>query len=185
MPVPNYDTVPEHWKKPFGPYRQAPAEYGGKWWFVYPFNQAPWLNAQPVEPPTYPAGFLDTFGERPQAKDFPRFGVTYQMALTRWKQNLDVFEGAARDPRVSDAEWDNARTQFLAYSMGEPRPYQNKYGYWIRFPQSRIPWYEIDGYSPAADTGHEIARYQISLLMEGEQVEKAHFFVPPQFLGEE
>jgi hypothetical protein len=32
--------IPAHWKAPYGPYRQAPQQYGGEWWFVNPFTSA-------------------------------------------------------------------------------------------------------------------------------------------------
>ena len=61
--------IPEAWKHPVGPYRQAPPEYGGEWWLVNPFSgDEPWLlldRKAPV-PEVLPVGFENTFGPRPK-----------------------------------------------------------------------------------------------------------------------
>ena len=70
MGVPRYKEVPEHWRSPIGPYRQAPAEFGGEWWMVNPFTtEEPWRNeAGPTE--QLPDGFLEIFGPRPKVSDY-------------------------------------------------------------------------------------------------------------------
>ena len=70
MAMPHYSEIPDHWKQPVGPYRQAPQEFGGDWWLVNPFTGSePWNNQpRPKEP--LPEGFTSIFGPRPQLADY-------------------------------------------------------------------------------------------------------------------
>lgn len=184
--TPSYETVPEHWKKPIGPYAQAPAEYGGKWWYVSPFTgPEPWVTqGGQVEPPSYPAGFIDAF-PRPAAKDFPKFGVSYQQAMSRWNDDLKYFKRAGLPESLDQAAWDAARRLFIAWGMGEPMPFDGRYGFAVRFPKSLIPWFETSIPAVLEAAHHVIARYQISLRLAGIDVDQKHPLVPPEFFPED
>jgi len=186
MPVPSYPSVPEHWKNPFGPYRQAPAEFGGNWWYVSPFTGTePWLTqGGQVELPSYPAGFIDAF-PKPSAKEFPKFGVSYQQAMSRWYDDLKYFKRAGLPEGFDTKAWDAARRLFIAWDMGEPMPFAGRYGFAVRFPNSLIPWFETSIMAAVEAAHHVIARYQISLRSAEVDVNKKHPFVPPDFFPEE
>ena len=96
-------TIPENWKAPIGPYREAPPEFGGGWWVVNPFNSfgttgnhSPWERLAPqAKPEALPAGFVDIFGPKPEFADFPN-SASWTTARNHWAQNLRQFKGAGR-----------------------------------------------------------------------------------------
>jgi hypothetical protein len=71
MSTPRFRQVPEDWKHPLGPYRQAPAEYGGEWWLVNPFTtDEPWVTQSVIVERELPPGLVEVFGLRPRISDY-------------------------------------------------------------------------------------------------------------------
>lgn len=183
---PRFIDVPDAVKAPLGPYRQAPAEYQGHWWYVSPFNSAtPWIQYdKPVAPPTYPDGFLDTFGPRPQAKDFPN-GEGYREALARWEQDLKYFVRVGKPGRMGDAEaYKQLADLYKVWGMGEPKFYEGRYGWATRFPGSQLRVFEAATLTAMEWPHLVIAQYQIELVSQGIVPDHWHPFVPPDFRGE-
>lgn len=184
---PRFTDVPDSAKWPKGPYKQAPTEYGGEWWVINlgPFggSRAPWLDhVEPVAPPTYPDGFVETFGPRPLAEDYPK---NYREVVTRWEQDLKYFKQAGLPEWISSEEFAAARDLFWSWGMGEPRPYEGRYGWWVRFPESLLPFFEADARSALQLWTHGIvAQYQSELAAQGIRPEQWHPFVPPIVRGE-
>lgn len=181
--TPRFDTVPDHWKYPEGPYRQAPAENGGQWWLVNPFGSAePWLTqSQKPKAEVLPLGFALIFGTRPQAKDYrgPGYPQTFQAATADWEQSLAQFKQAGPPEWATAAEIQAAGQVFEAWDMGRPYFYEGRYGWSARFPHSELPQFEVAARA-ALEQGHlVVAQYQLALLERGAVPEKKHPFTPP------
>ena len=127
MAVPHYPTVPIEWQHPFGPYRQAPAEYGGEWYYVSPFAPEPWLTGpSATEPPASGYGHLkDPF---------------YQ----EWNDNLKAFKGIKLPAYITQAQADTANEVFRAWGMGAAAIYEGRYGFSARFPDTGEYEFDID-----------------------------------------
>jgi hypothetical protein len=181
--TPRFQDVPEHWKYPEGPYRQAPAEYGGEWWLVNPFGSAtPWL-VRPIAKEDLPAGFEEIFGARPGASSFretPNPSLYFRMALVDWEQSLRYFKQAGTPEWASAENLGAAATVFESWAMGRPRYYEGRYGWSARFVDSAIPEYEAAARAALESTHLVVAQYQLALLERGEVPEQRHPFVPPQ-----
>lgn len=188
MAIPSYESVPEHWRTPFGPYRQAPPEYGGRWYYVNPFTGLePWKRDKPPAR-TIPPGFLEIFGPEPQANDYHGAGgnAAFQAARDLWLQDLKHFKQAGTPPGFSAEQISAAVATFEAWGMGRPRFYEGRYGWVAAFPDSQVP--DFRAWAPGAiEATHQvIAQYQFRALSEGLEVEQEHPFVPPRlFSGEE
>jgi hypothetical protein len=181
---PRFSEVPDSAKAPLGPYRQAPAEYGGEWWYVNPFAGAePWVTQGKKVEQSYPEGFLDTFGPRPQAKDFPN-GNGYREAVVRWEQDLKYFKGAQWPEDTPDASVANAAAVAEDWGLGGPRPYEGRYGFMVRFPDSQLLDFECSAYEFLNFTHLVVARYQIELVNRGLTPDKRHPFTPPHIFGD-
>ncbi|MEZ5365155.1 MAG: hypothetical protein R2748_23215 [Bryobacterales bacterium] len=183
--TPRFQDVPEHWKYPEGPYRQAPVDYGGQWWLVNPFGSAePWVTqSQPVQKESLPEGFEEIFGGRPKAASFretPSPSLYFRMAVTDWEQSLRQFVRAGM-PEWAPAEMIEAADKvFEAWGMGRPRFYEGRYGWSARFPDSEIPEFECAARSVMESAHLVVAQYQLALLERGETPATKHPFVPPQ-----
>jgi hypothetical protein len=168
----------ETWRNPPNPsglYRQAPPEHGGNWWRVDPFTgPTPWDRTPPAEKPL-PPGFEDAFGKRPSEPT----------ALVRWLQDLEYFKGVGV-PGWTDADAVNAANHdFVAWGMGNGRFYDGRYGWMVRFPDSRIPTYENSAWAVLNTPHLVIAHYQTRLIEMGERPSPLHPFVPPFLVGGE
>ncbi len=183
MAIPSYDTVPDHWKSPVGPYRQAPPEYGGRWYMVNPFTgPAPWKNDRPREPETVPAGLEAIFGGRPEVRDFmdqPNPSEAFRVATVGWEQDLKYFKSAGPPEWASGEEIELADGVSRFWDMGAPHFYEGRYGFMARFPQSKLPRFEATAWAVINAMHHEVSAYQIRLLNSGIQPEQQHPFVPP------
>jgi hypothetical protein len=195
-PTPRYDSneLPAEAKYPFGPYRQAPAEFGGQWWLVNPFTAPhgimPWVleaGGGNVPKDRLPDGFEAIFGPRPLSQDFHKAGgvSAFQAATGLWEQNLAQFKQAGYplnnlpEPYTAE-EFKLAADVFVAWEMGSPRFYEGRYGWVVRFPASRLPDYQSGAFGAIKYSHLVIAEYQVQLLQRGVVPTKHHPFVPPQ-----
>lgn len=180
--------IPEAWKSTnFGPYRKAPAEYGGEWWYVSPFTGSkPWerFGFQPT-PVTLPDGFERIFGEEPQFADY-RDSVAWRVARDQWRLDLERFKGAGRPLWLSAEQKADLDALYQSWGMGHPHFYGGRYGEMARWPDSQIQDFQDSAYAAANYPHHTIARYQAALadigviVPEGER----HPFVPGWVFGE-
>ena len=121
----HYKEIPGHWKYPMGPYRQAPPEFGGEWWFVNPFTTAePWkVDPQQGASTTLPPGFLEIFGPRPRAVEFldtPRPYDAFKASELRWQQDLKYFKGVGLPEWASESQQRAAEGIYQSWEMGSP-----------------------------------------------------------------
>ena len=188
MAIPHYNEVPDHWKHPVGPYRQAPEEFGGDWWMVNPFTGSePWKNQKrPNE--RLPVGFVAIFGPRPRLADYlntPSPSRSWKIATLQWEQDLRYFKQAGLPEWVTDEEFAATTRTFQAWGMGEPQFYEGRYGFMVRFPDSLVRAFETTAWGAIRATHNVIAGYQLRALDHGFVPEKRHPFVPPQFWPKE
>jgi hypothetical protein len=184
MSVPSFNEVPEHWKHPIGPYRQAPAEYGGAWWLVNPFTTAdPWVtqgnkgNEGPL-----PEGFAEIFGGRPKASDYfnsSNPSLFHRIAKDRWDQDLRYFKRAGAPAWMEETQKANADETYRAWGLGLPKYYEGRYGWMGRFVESAIRDFEAPAWTLIFGAHQLIAGYQMRLIERGIVPEKRHPFVPP------
>jgi len=188
-------TVPEHWKAPFGPYRQAPADYGGEWWYVNPFNSkgttgnnSPWERFAPKNQPEdapLPDGFEAIFGKRPEFKDFTD-RTAWTTARNHWDQNLKQFKAAGLPLWLGQEQKAELDTLYQSWDMGKPHFYGGRYGEMVRWPNSEVQDFEQAAHFAAFYPHHVIAIYQAELAEHGLEVPvgKRHPFVPPHVFPE-
>ncbi len=181
--IPRFQDVPQHWRYPVGPYRQAPPEYGGEWWLVNPFTgTAPWANQAMGPAETLPTGFEEIFGARPKSEDFRAASnpsLAFRIATTVWEQDLRYFKTAGFPEWAPAEAWNAAKQSFVFWGMGEPRHYEGRYGWVSRFTQSQIPDYDVATWTALNGTHLVVAQYQIRLVQKGIVPGMRHPFVPP------
>ena len=173
MATPRFASVPDNWKHPFGPYRQAPPEFGGEWWLVNPFtSDTPWEREGKPLGSAPPADFVEVFGGRPHRnEDF--FG--------EWNDNLRDWKGVGLPPWMTQADLDAANEVYRAYKMGKGVVYEGRYGWRVRWPDTTHFEFEGDAFSHIM-TGamhHKVAEFQDFLRNKGLPVPKPHPFLPP------
>ena len=135
--TPRYQDVPDAWKWPLGPYRQAPPEFGGEWWKVNPFTgPEPWRQVEISPEPEIRDGFTEIFGTRPRASDFSSFRA-HKAAELRWEQDLKFFQRSGIPEGYDQAQVELAAGVFEKWDMGRPVFYEGRYGWMARFPDSR------------------------------------------------
>lgn len=177
---PRFDDVPESVRYPNGPYRQAPAEFGGQWWLVSPFTgETPWVTqlASTAPPPAPPAEFTAVFGERPS-----RSGAA---AALEWDQDLAHFKRVGVPEGFSSEQIQAAGDIFEQWGLGRPVFVEGRYGWSARFPDSQIPGFQASPFTAVEAPHLVVARYQIRMTQEGEAPAQQHPFVPPQLFGHE
>lgn len=182
-------TVPEHWKaENGGPYRQAPQQYGGQWWYVNPFTgQEPWVRANyKPAPMSLPEGFVEIFGAEPQFADY-RDSVAWRIARDQWRLDLERFKGAGRPLWLSEEQVAELNAIYSAWGMGRPRFYGGRYGEMVRWPDSAMPDFEQSAYTVAHYPHQVIAMYQVDLVQAGIDLPEGsrHPFVPPQLFDDD
>lgn len=190
---PRFVDVPDSAKFPAGPYRQAPAEYGGEWWLVSPFTgEQPWLNqelasvANPLDeyaPETLPPDFVQAFGEMP-VRHGGESGAEFVARLARWKQDLEFFQQVGIPDGLDEALIELASTAYEQWGMGAPVFYEGRYGWFARFPDSAIPEFEMDAASAVTSPHLAIARFQVRQLQNGGEIPQTHPFVPPHLIAQ-
>ena len=178
--TPRYEDVPEWAKHPLGPYRQAPAEYGGEWWFVNPFTgPEPWIPRASQSEQVLPDGFAEIFGSRPQMRDYKSSNEFYAARLT-WEQDLKFFRGAGVPEHLDVAEIERVGDIYEEWGMGRPLFYEGRYGWKVRFPDSHIPNFEANPEGMIRAPHVLVAQYQIRLIQKGTVPANPHPFVPPE-----
>lgn len=181
--TPRFKDIPDHWKQPQGPYRQAPPEYGGEWWLVNPFTTAePWRQQEAPAAEKLPEGFEEIFGLRPQSSDFhgfPNPSRTFRTAVVEWERDLRHFKQAGKPEWASAEKLKAAAGVFRRWGMGEPRYYEGRYGWMARFSESEIPDFETAAWGAINVSHLTVAHYQIRLVDRGIVPELRHPFVPP------
>ncbi len=189
MSTPRFADVPAEWKYPLGPYRQAPAEYGGEWWLVNPFTTAePWVTQSGAVVEELPAGFAGVFGTRPQISEFseaPEPGAAWRAAVERWEQDLRYFQRAGAPEWATPEQVSAAEGITRSWGLGAARFYEGRYGWMARFPESQIRTFESSAWGALNVTHHVVATYQWRLLEQGIVPPKQHPFVPPQVWPED
>ena len=183
MNAPRFAEVPDGWKHPFGPYRQAPPEQGGQWWLVNPFTtEAPWLLDVEIPKEVLPEGFVDIFGARPWPEDFRTVSnpsLMYRSARNHWEQDLRFFKRAGVPEWMVASELDAAQLVYRHWGLGEARFYEGRYGWMARFPESLVRDFETSAWGSVRTTHLLVARYQIRILEQGIIPAQRHPFVPP------
>jgi len=182
--TPTFENVPDHWKQPLGPYRQAPSEYGGRWWMTNPFTgEQPWTRSAPsAVTDSVPAGFEDIFGKRPQSQDFHSASnpsLAFRMAITIWEQELTYFKKAGFPEWAPSSHWQDATAAFRFWGLGEPTHYEGRYGWMTRFTGAQIRDFECTTWTALHAAHLVVAQYQLRLLDEGIVPGIKHPFVPP------
>jgi hypothetical protein len=182
-----FSHVPESAKYPAGPYKQAPPEAGGDWWFVNPFTgPEPWLQAEAfsqaevvVEPEPLPAGFVEAFGARPEREDFTSF-MQFKTAVAQWEMDLSYYKGTGIPEGFNEEQVEAASSQFEAWGLGKPVFYEGRYGWQVTFPDSQLPSFETTA-STALITPHMvIAQFQVRSIQEGITPGRFHPWLPEQ-----
>lgn len=180
--MPKRATVPEHWKwENGGPYKKAPAEYGGEWWMVNPFyGEKPWENQGPVVKPKLPEGFADLFGsERPDHNSHTD-PAARRVAIGEWEDAREYFKRAGVPEGVSQAELADAQVKYAAWKMGRVAFYEGRYGWRGMFPDAKPVGYRTDPETILRTPDIVIANWQIKRLLIGEEIPEAerHPYVP-------
>jgi hypothetical protein len=187
MPAPSFENVPDSLKAPFGPYRQAPPEHGGRWYYVYPFNQTPWHTEPAVEDPG-PEGFVELFGPPPNSNDFHHEenpSLAFRIARTKYEQDKKYFKQAGTPPNLDVDGLAAAQVTYEAWGMGEPKFYEGRYGWMAIFPDSQIPNYQSPVSQVVGFPHLVVPQYQMRLIEDGFELGDVHPFVPPHLLVSE
>lgn len=185
MSVRHFKDLDDKWKEPNGPYRQAPEEYGGEWWYMSPFSSlTPWLFQDGVQRKVeYQEGFISLFGDMPQWEDF--LGGTgnryrrFQGAKGIWERDLRDFKGLGLPEWVTQAEIGASNRVLVKWRIGIPEYYESRYGYLGRLIHSEVPDYDSSTYHIIKFPHHLVAQVQIEMFHRGIDVEKWHPLVPP------
>ncbi len=184
MGSPRFKEIPDLWKYPLGPYRQAPPEHGGEWWLVNPFTTAePWLTqggALPTE--VLPLGFAEIFGSRPKIADFSKSAtpsLLFRLATVQWEQDLRYFKRAGVPEWAPAEQLAGAEQITKQWEMGVPRFYEGRYGWMARFPESQIKDFESSAWGILNAAHLNVAAYQLRLIDRGGIPANRHPFVPP------
>jgi hypothetical protein len=188
--LPRFSEVPEQAKYPFGPYRQAPPESGGDWWFVNPFTgPTPWLALDAAKAPRtaaleaepIPIGFQEVFGARPQPSDFANRSQ-YGPTLARWEQDMTYFQQSGIPDGFDETQLEAAATEFEAWGLGRPAFYEGRYGWRVRFPDSQLPTFETTPETALLVPHIVIAQYQVRSIQEGMTPSRYHPWLPERLL---
>lgn len=174
-----FEDVPESARYPLGPYRQAPSEFGGKWWLVSPFTgETPWAAEFPGAVPSgdhAPADFVAVFGERPT-----RAGGAAQLS---WDQDLKHFRGVGIPEGLSPEQVAAAGDVFEEWGLGRPVFVEGRYGWSAYFPDSQVEGFQAKPFTAVQAPHLVVARYQIRMSQQGDNPVERHPFVPPQVFG--
>jgi hypothetical protein len=175
--LPRFTEVPESAQFPLGPYRQAPAEFGGDWWLVNPFTgPEPWralefANRPPqaaIETEPAPEAFVRLFGPRPETST----------AAAQWEQDLSFFQGTGIPEGFNAAQLEAATAEFETWGLGQPVFYQGRYGWQVRFPDSQLPMFETTASTALIAPHLVIAEHQVRSIQEGITPPEYHPWLP-------
>ena len=169
--------VPDRWKAPLGPYRQAPLEYGGEWWLVNPFNgPEPWLlmDRKPALAEVLPEGFEAIFGPRPQKTGY-QTRRAWKHDVIVWERDKKNFKQAGQPPWASKKELRLAAEVLDAWGMGAPSYYEHRnWGWMAMFLDSQVEEFSMNAHTTVYYTHLVIANYQVRLLQEGIRPQVIH-----------
>jgi hypothetical protein len=193
--TPHFASVAESMQYPLGPYRQAPAEYGGEWWLTNPFTgEEPWATQGFLDPyaatvddsESFGASpeFLAVFGPRPNRDTEPN-PLLRSAAIADWERNLEYFQGVGVPDGFTQEQVDKAGDVFEGWGMGRPLFYEGRYGWTAIFPSAEAGGFEASPYAAIEAPHLVVARYQIELAANGSEPAVKHPFVPPQVFGGE
>lgn len=183
-----YDTVPDNWKRPIGPYVEAPGNCGGGWYYVSPFNQQPWLKKcddfQSPTQVTIPPGFEGIFGPAPKQSDFSTY-PEYQRVRDQWLQDLKYFKQSGVPEWVTSPLMQEAFSVARAWKMGDPKCYEGRYGWMCRFSTSQVEKFEIPASLTFLNIHQAVAIYQVTLANVGVKLgqDEIHPFVSEHIFG--
>jgi hypothetical protein len=172
-----FAQVPESAQYPLGPYRQAPAEFGGEWWVVNPFTgPEPWRALEiasaaataALETPPAAEDFVRIFGPRPETRT----------DAAQWDQDLSYFQGSGLPEGFNEAQLEAATAEFEAWGLGEPVFYQGRYGWQVRFPDSQLPMFETTASTALLVPHLVIAEHQVRAIQEGVTPARYHPWLP-------
>lgn len=175
--LPRFAEVPESAQYPLGPYRQAPAEFGGDWWLVSPFTGSePWRALEfpdrpakvALETEPAPADFVKLFGPRPDTRT----------ASTQWDQDLSYFQGTGLPDGFNEAQLEAATAEFESWGLGKPVFYEGRYGWQVRFPDSQLPTFETTASTALLVPHIVIAEHQVRSIQEGVAPGRYHPWLP-------
>jgi hypothetical protein len=176
--------VPEAAQWPQGPYKQAPAEFGGEWWLVNPFSgPQPWVRAAEiaaagrVETAPPPDGFVKLFGPRPDRCESSNRGE-YVLRTAVWERNLADFQGVGIPEGYTKEQVETAADAMKHWGMGEPIYYQGRDGWKARFPDSLLPKFEIIAETAIKAPQVTAAVYHVQAILRGVEIENRHPLVP-------
>jgi hypothetical protein len=181
-----FADVPQDVKHPQGPYRQAPPEFGGEWWFVNPFTgPEPWLALERAKNPPVaeletepvPAGFLQVFGARPKLSDVHSHSQLHT-ATVQWEQDMSYFKQIGVPEGFDQSQVDAATVEFEAWGMGKPVFYEGRYGWQVRFPDSQLPSFEAGAAGALLVPHLVIAQFQARSIEQGVTVARYHPMLP-------
>ena len=183
--VPRFESVPEAAKSPQGPYRQAPAEFGGEWWLVNPFSgPQPWVRAAEITvgagqadivPP--PDDFLKLFGPRPDRTQSSSRGE-HVIKTFVWDRELANFEGVGIPDGFTEEQVRTAADAMKEWGTGEPVFYKSR-GVWItRFPDSQLPQFQISPETAIKAPQVGAGVYHVQAILRGVEIENRHPLVP-------
>lgn len=173
MAATHYPDVPDHFKWPWGNYKQAPGGvYGSDWWQVTWANQEPWKEAVTPDAGGAPEEFTSVFGPRP-SRGHEFYG--------EWNSNLRQFQGKGLPDNISQSEVDFVIPTYEAWGMGAPAIYLGvtQYGYRARFPETGNYWYERGADIVVDNPQLVIADYQAKCAKRGIVPTRWHPWVPP------
>jgi hypothetical protein len=126
---------------------------------------------------SYPDGFLDAF-PKPERSQFKK-PADYTRAKARWEQDLKYFKQAGVPPDLSPEDLAAATAVAETWGMGKPRIYEGRYGWMVRFPDSKLPAFETDVNGLTLGMHQTVARYQVRMMQNGMKPSTRHPFVPP------
>jgi hypothetical protein len=177
--------VPEAAQWPRGPYKQAPAEFGGEWWLVNPFSgPEPWLRAAEIAAGPSQAetarpsdDFLKLFGPRPSWADSSTVSERRLRAIV-WERELADFERVGIPDGYNEEQVSAAADAMKQWGMGEPVFYKSRGGWKARFPDSLLPKFEISPETAIKAPQVAAAVYHVQAILRGVEIENRHPLVP-------
>jgi hypothetical protein len=177
--------VPEAAQWPHGPYKQAPAEFGGEWWLVNPFSgPQPWVRAAEMSAGAGQAetiqpsdDFVKLFGPRPEWTDSSTISERNLKTFV-WDRELATFEGVGIPDGFSEEQVRQANEAFAPWGMGEPVFYKSRDGWVARFPNSLTPEFQISPETAIKAPQVTIAVYQVRAILRGVEIGSRHPLVP-------
>ena len=177
--------MPEAAQAPHGPYRQAPAEFGGEWWLVNPFSgPQPWVRAAEiaagrgqVETVQPPDDFLKLFGPRPERGE-PSSRGAHSIETFVWDRELANFGGIGIPDGFSEEQVGTAADAMKQWGMGEPVFYKSRDAWIARFPDSQLPEFRISPETAIKAPQVTAAVYHVQAILRGLEIENRHPLVP-------